>query len=303
MRARAEDRPLVHELSGPGDERRPLVAVVHPGVLPASDYQGLADELSSDHTVIVLDVTGIPEYWDAAMSGRSLDLSIEHLADRFLPELTSRAAAAPAVVLVGWSFGGVVAYAMAQRWPADGATGPDRVDLMVLDTMAPCEQLPEDLTLATPVLLSWFAKYLGAKRKARLRLEEERFALTSLDKGLEVVRDAAAELGVLARETPVVGLRKVYDTFVDGLLGYTTLTNPYRPQPTDRELTLVKPEGSLRPKSRDLGWSALVPAGVRVRPCEGDHYTMLADPAAAVTIAGIVREKTQSLLATAAATD
>ncbi len=294
---------MVHELTGPVDERRPLVAFVHPGVLPASDYQGLADELADDSTVVVLDLTGIPEYWQAAMEGRRPDLSVERIADLFTAELGERAADAPAVVLAGWSLGGVVAYAMVRRWPADGPIDAGRVDLMLLDTMAPAEKLPTNLTLATPVLLSWFAKYLGAKRGARLRLEEDRFALTSLDEGLAVVRDAAAELDVMDAGTPVVGLRKLYDTFVDGLVGNTVLTNPYEPPPADRELTLVKPEGSLRPASKDLGWSGLAAAGLRVRPCAGDHYTMLVDPAAVATIAGQVRDKTSTLLATTVATD
>ena len=297
MRARADDRPLVHELTGPDDERRPLTAVVHPGVLPASDYQGLADELAKDSTVVVLDVTGIPEYWQAAMEGRRPDITIEEIADRFVAELGERAAAASAVVLVGWSFGGVIAYAMVQRWSNDS------VDLLLLDSMAPAEKLPTNLNLATPVLLSWFAKYLGAKRGGRLRLEEDRFALTSLDDGLAIVRDTAAGLDLLSADTAIVGLRKLYDTFVDGLVGNTVLTNPYQPEPTDRELTLVKPEGSLRPRSKDLGWSGLAAGGLLVRPCDGDHYTMLVDPGAVTTVAGAVREKTDAILATTVATD
>lgn len=288
MRA-AADRPVLQELASGGG---PLVAIAHPGVLPATVYQRLADELADEHTVVVVDLTAIPEYWDITLSDGRPDVSIEGIADRFNAELAGRAAGAPAApVIVGWSFGGVIGYAMVERG------GDDRPELLLLDTMAPTEKFPEDLSLATPTLLSWFAKYLGAKRDAPLDLDQNRFAATSVDEGLAVVRQALADRGAMLADTPVVGLRKLYDTFVDSLLRYTKLTNAYRPRPARHELTLVKPEGSLRPKSKDLGWSALAAEGLRVPGCPGDHYTMLADPAATAAVAGLVRDKTRALLA------
>jgi thioesterase domain-containing protein len=289
MRA-AADRPVLQELAGGGG---PLVAIAHPGVLPATVYQRLADELGDEHTVVVVDLTAIPEYWDITLADGKPDVSIEGIADRFNAELAGRAADAPAApVVVGWSFGGVIGYAMVERGAAERPP-----ELLLLDTMSPTEKFPEDLSLATPTLLSWFAKYLGAKRDAPLDLDQNRFAATSIDEGLAVIRDTLADRGAMLASTPVVGLRKLYDTFVDSLLRYTKLTNAYRPRPARHELTLVKPEGSLRPKSPDLGWSALAAEGLRVPGCPGDHYTMLADPAATAAVAGLVRDKTRVLLA------
>jgi hypothetical protein len=157
------------------------------------------------------------------------------------------------------------------------------------------------MTKATPTLLSWFAKYLGAKRDVPLALDQNRFAMTSIEDGLAIIRDTAAERGGMSAETPVVGLRKLYDSFVGGLVLNTRLTNAYRPRQASRELSLVKPDGSLRPASKDLGWSVLAAEGIRVHGCPGDHYTMLADPAATPVIAELVRDKIRSQLATAAA--
>lgn len=286
MRARADDQPVVHELAGDGG---PLVAFVHPGVMTVSAYQHLADELGSECTVVVLDLTAIPRYWEAMLAGETPDLSIEDIADRFNAELAGHVARAPATVLVGWSFGGTIGYAMVERGPA--------AELLLLDAIAPTEKFPEDMALATSTLLSWFAMYLGAKRGVPLRLDKNRFAMTSVDEGLGVVRDALSGRGAMSADTPVVGLRKLYDTFVDGLVRYTRLTNAYRARPATSELTLVKPEGSLRPKNPDLGWSGLAAQGIRVHDCPGDHYTMLGDPAATSAIAGLVRDKTRALLA------
>jgi thioesterase domain-containing protein len=289
VRATADHRPVLHELaSGAG----PLAAIVHPGVFPVTVYQGLADELAGECTVVVLDLTGLPQYWNATLAGGQPDISIEDIADRFTDELAARAAPMSCTVLVGWSFGGVIGYAMVER---SATVRPP--ELLLLDSIAPAEKFPEDLTRATPVLLSWFAKYFGAKRGVPLHLDQNRFAATSIDDGLAIIRDTAAGRGAMRADTPVVGLRKLYDTFVDGLLRNTRLTNAYRPQPARQELTLVKPEGSLRPASRDLGWSGLAAAGLRVHDCPADHYTMLADPAATAAIAGFVRDKTRSLSA------
>lgn len=291
MRTSTESRPVLHELGGDG-RGGPLVAMVHPGVFPATVYRRLADdvvgELGAGCEVVVLDLPSVPEYWRATMSDGPLDISIEEIADRFNAELAGRAGRAPVTVLVGWSFGGVVGYAMVER----GTAAPE---LLLLDSIAPAERFPEDMSLARPVLLSWFAKYLGAKRGVPIPLTKDHFATTSVEDGLAMVRDAAAEQGAMRADTAVVGLRKLYDTFVDGLVRQTKLTNAYQAPPARRELTLVKPDGSLRPANPDLGWSAIAAEGIEVHGGPGDHYTMLSDPAATAVIAGLIADKTRSM--------
>lgn len=289
---------MLHDLTGRGGSGLPVAAVVHPGVLPASVYQRLADELTVDHDVFVLDLTGVPEYWRATMGGgRDLGgVTVESATDRFAEALAERAAGAPSIVLVGWSLGGTLAYELARQAAAGENALTQPLDLLLLDSMAPHRKLPNDLSKATPVLLSWFSMYLGAKRGAELRLPEGRFASGSVEQGLEMIREAAADRDVLAADTPIVGLRKLFDTYVDGLVRNTMLTSPYRCPTTRRPLTLIKAEGGLRPASRDLGWSALAKGELQVHTSPGDHYTMLDDPRAVVTVAGFVREKTEALL-------
>lgn len=303
MRAadRLPDRPLLHDLTARGGSGLPVAAVVHPGVLAASVYQRLAGELAVDHDVFVLDLTGVSEYWRATMGGGT-DLggvTVESATERFAAALADAAAAAPSIVLVGWSLGGTLAYELArQAWAGEnGLTQP--LDLLLLDSMAPQEKLPDDLSRATSVLLCWFAMYLGAKRGGELWLPTDRFASASVEQGLAIIRGEAAARGLIAEDTAIVGLRKLYDTYVEGLVRITMLTSPYRALPTSRPLTLIKATGSLRPASRDLGWSALARGGLHVHTSHGNHYTMLGDPRAASTVAGFVREKTESLLAQA----
>jgi len=289
---------MLHDLTGRGDSGLPVVAVVHPGVLAATVYRRLADELAVDHDMFVLDLTGLPEYWRATMGGgRDLGgVTVEAAVERLAAVLAERAAGAPSIVLVGWSLGGTLAYELARQAAAGENDLTQPLDLLLLDSMGPRERLPDDLSRATPALLSCFAMYLGAKRGSRLRLPEERFATASVEEGLATIRDAAADQDLLAAETPLVGLRKLYDTYVDGLVRNTLLTSRYRSPTTTRPLTLIKPEGSLRPASADLGWSALARGELRVHTSPGDHYTMLADPRSVAIIAGLVREQTEELL-------
>ena len=300
-------RTILHDLTGRGTTGLPAALVVHPGVVPAtgSVYQRLADELAVDHDVFVLDLTGIAKFEVTAMAGMAggdgdvtiADVTNETVAQRFC-EASGCVVRAPAAVLVGWSFGGTLAFEMA-RQATDRKCGlPEPLAVLLLDSMAPQATLAEDPNPANPVLLRWFAMYLGAKRGGELRLDEERFAGMTVDQGLAVIRDEAVERDLLDAQTPAVGLRKLYDTYADGLLYYRKLASTYWSPPTHRPLTLVKAEeGSLRPGDRDMGWSALTEGGLTVRRCPGDHYTMLSEPRATAVLAQLIRERSDALLA------
>ena len=290
-------RTILHDLTGRGATGLPMALVVHPGVLPAKVYQRLADELAVDHDVFAVDLTGIAEYERAAMAGGEPGITVEEVGRRFCGAASEYVALAPAVVLIGWSFGGTLSFEMARQFDSGECAVRRPIEVLLLDAMAPREKLPDDLTKANAALLSWFGMYLGGKRGRALRLDEERFEGLTVEDGLAVVRDEAAERDVLAAETPVVGLRKLFDTFVDGLVHYTKLTSAYHSQPTRRPLTLVKADGSLRPENRDLGWSVLADGELSIRDCPGDHYTMLSDPEATAVLAELVREKSDGLLA------
>ncbi len=251
---------------------RRTVYVVHPGALTAQVYQGLADALPEGDGLTVLDLGAVPEYAQAALTGGRAATTVEALADRLL---TALGPAPGPYTLVGWSFGGVLALAMTRTTPA--ARRPER--LVLLDSIAPTEeyQQPDD-ALEPDLLLSWFAMYLGAKRGRPIDLAPGRLAGRDVDDGLTVVLDAAVAAGALLPDTPLPGLRKLYETYVDGLLRNNRLTAPHRPGPAPLPVVLVKAARSLIPDDPTLGWRPLAPHGLTVHTCPGDHYTMLSRP-------------------------
>lgn len=212
--------------------------------------------------------------------------SIETLAARCLDEITAVHPDGVPFSLIGWSFGGLVAYEVAARFDGSGR-GDALKDLVVLDSIAPVPAFKRaDGLLKTGMLLRWFAMYLGAKRGRPLVVDLG--SVTDVDEGLSAVLAASVRQGVLPVDTELAGLRKLYQAYFGGLSRNNRCTAPYEPAPTDRVITLVKPEGSLLPDEGDLGWSLLSPRPLRQLNVPGDHYTMLREPSALTAVTGLL---------------
>ncbi|GCB44115.1 thioesterase domain-containing protein [Streptomyces sp. NL15-2K] len=272
MRPPRDARPPVAQPFRTAAPGRRTVYLVHPGALPAQVHRGLADALPEGDGLTVLDLASVPEYAEAALTGGRAATTVEALADRLL---TAMGPVTGPYTLAGWSFGGVLALAMSHKTPA--VRCPER--LVLLDSIAPTEeyQQPDD-ALEPDLLLGWFAMYLGAKRGRPIGLAPGRLAGRGVDDGLTVVLDTAVAAGALHPDTPLPGLRKLYDTYVDGLLRNNRLTAPHRPGPAPLPLVLVTAERSLIPDDPTLGWRPLAPQGLTLHRCPGDHYTMLSRP-------------------------
>ncbi len=281
--------PIVrrHRSAAPGGH---TLCAVHPGALPAEVWSNLVEALPAQNGLVVLDLGGVPEYFEAALERGRPRLTVGSLVDRLLDAYRAERAAERGgfdgvVTLAGWSFGGVLAQAMTERLAP--AERPGR--LVLLDSIAPVDAYQQpDEALDAPLLLRWFAMYLGAKRNRAISPGPDWSAGCDTDTGLVRVLAAAVECGALPESTPLPGLRKLYDTYVEGLLRNNRLTAPHRPVPSSVPLVLVKAEGSLIPDDETLGWEQLAPHGLAVHTVPGDHYTMLTRRDSAAAIAALV---------------
>jgi thioesterase domain-containing protein len=272
--------PAVRRLrtAGPGGH---TVYAVHPGALPVEVYHNLAGALPEGTGLTVLGLDGVAEYWEPALTGSMPDTTVEFLADRMRRELIEAHEGGP-YSLMGWSFGGVVAHCMAPAMPRSCA--PER--LVLLDSIAPTPEYKQpDDALDPPLLLSWFAMYLGAKRERHIDLPDRRLAGRTAQEGLLAVLDAAVTAGALPPDTTMPGLSKLYRTYTDGLLRNNRLTAPYQAAAAAQPVVLIKAERSLIPGDPELGWKPLTPYGLDLRFCPGDHYTVLTRPDSATVIA------------------
>jgi thioesterase domain-containing protein len=259
---------LVHVLRDTGGPAGTVV-LVHPGAIAVEAYRGLAEALPAGVDLVVVDLERVPEYYGAALTGGRSDTSTERLAGIVL-----EAAGVPATpwVLAGWSFGGVITHAVLELLPAEAR--PARV--VVVDALAPVpEYTADDDGLDRRVVLGWFATYLGAKRGGEVAVDPEELRELPVDEGLARVLEAGVAGGSLRPGTQLAGLRKVFETYRDGLVRNNRLVRASVARPTEVPLTLLRPERGLVARPGALGWEQLV-TDPTVITCPGDHYTTLA---------------------------
>ncbi|MCM2411716.1 MULTISPECIES: thioesterase domain-containing protein [unclassified Streptomyces] len=277
-------RPVLTPLTSPGTGTARRLYAVHPGALAPAAWQPFAGQLPPDTALSLLDLSNIPSFFTAAFDPRTEPATVGELAGRCLAEITASKPDDAPFSLVGWSFGGVVAFAIAALLDAEGRGGTLE-ELVLLDSIAPVPAFKRtDEVLEPRMLLDWFAMYLGAKRDRPFSVSLPPVA--AAEDGLPAVLAAATAQGLLPPDTELAGLRKLYTAYHGGLTRNNRCTAPYEPAPLDREITLVKPERSLLPHSGDLGWSQLSDRPVRQLAVAGDHYTMLQDPRTAAVLSG-----------------
>ncbi|MFH8453871.1 thioesterase domain-containing protein [Streptomyces fungicidicus] len=285
--ATSPPKPLIrHRDAAPGAG---TVYAVHPGALPVGVWSGLAGALPEETGFAVLDLGAVPEYGEAALAPEVSRLTIDHLVGlltaAYRADRDRTGAAGTDSVLVGWSFGGVLAHGMTERLaPEERPRG-----VVLLDSIAPVDayQHTEGDEVEPALVLRWFAMFLGARRGAEVRprpVPEGADADTALARLLE---DAIAA-GALPQGTPMAGIRKLFEAYTAGLLRNNRLTAPYRPAPATVPLVQIKAGDSLVPTDPTLGWSELAGHGITAHSAPGDHYTMLIRPDASQAIAGLV---------------
>jgi thioesterase domain-containing protein len=164
--------------------------------------------------------------------------SVEAIAKHFIAELKEARPTGP-YLLCGYSFGGIVAYEMAQQLSAMGNEVPL---VVVFDTYAPAmhgKAIESDLKFYDPlkkrIMRGLVAQYLrnGGTVPTRLRNFH------------------------------------IIDT-------YDRAAMAYKPKPYPGKLAVFKAEHSWGPN--EMGWNELTTNGAEVRILPGDHYTMIEEP-------------------------
>ena len=235
-------------------------------------YDPLANALQGNANVDVLDLQAVPEY--QVHGGRGL--SVHSIAER-LEAAGNLSAITTPLVLVGWSFGGVIAQCLASRLPTPPA------HLVVLDSIAPVDGYkPSVAEIGQGTLLDWCAQYLEAKRGTLL--PEEYIAGEILEELLWLCTSS----GTLPVDTSLPGLTKIFDTYVAGLERNSLLTAPHHPVRLDVPITAVRATRSLVEEPGALGYQRLSTSDVTVHTVAGSHYSMLIHPEPVSSIAHII---------------
>ena len=254
---------------------RPALFTFHPAGGPTSVYRPLVQLLPATHNVYG---------FDRADSLRTMEEKAAHYI-ALIQELQPQGP----YHLLGWSFGGCLAYEVARRLrETDNAVG----FLGLVDTILPAA-LPglesKEMLIAR---FGRFAEYVEKTYGRRLDLPYEELAATPDERQIDVVMRLVAEAGL--DMSPGI-LEHQRTSYVDARVG-----ERYQPQPYPGHVVLYRAQEAqplttaLDPRyvrsETDLGWAPLC-ASLEVVPVPGDHLSLIDPPHVEV----IARHLTQAL--------
>lgn len=251
--------PLVPIKPGQGRSQLFLMHPIGGGVMC---YSGLARQLAADQPMFGLQAPGYDD-------DETPLTSIEELAERYASAIQQQQPHGP-YLLGGWSFGGAVAFATAQRLLARG----ERIGLVALLDVYPLGDPDGFAPLSDLQLLQLFLDDLAAqsgKRPGELLPDG-----LPADGAFERLTAEARRSGILPRELTAEQLQRLLAVF----RANRTAARAYAAAPLAAPLLLLRAEGSAyaRPGLPDGGWHAVARGGWSMQTLPGDHYSMLLPP-------------------------
>ena len=267
----------------------PLVAIQPDGTLPplfcihgmggnVVGYADLARHLGRDQPVYGLEAVGLD-------ANRTPHTSLEEMAACYVAEIRQLQPRGP-YYLCGLSMGGVIAYEMAQQLHDQG----ERTALLAMfDTNRPGSSrvLPRRLRLVNAARrASYHAQRLsGHERRAHI----ERTARTLRRR----LRERIWHLLYLPYKASGSALPRLLHHV---RLANRTAAKTYTPRPYAGRVTVFRArERSIRLHSApDLGWGGYAAGGVKVFEVEGNHVSLIQEPAVAMVAAQLRRALEQA---------
>jgi amino acid adenylation domain-containing protein len=241
---------------------QPPFFCVHPGAGNVLCYVELAHSLGTARPFYGLQAAGL----DDDQPPRS---TIEEMASAYLAALRAVQPQGP-YLLGGWSFGGLVAFEIAQQLRAQG----QRVSLLALiDSWAP---LPNDAPPSDEVaLLAGFAQDLGRMVGKASPLTIDDLRRIAPEQRLTFVLEQARAADVLP-DIDEQQIRRALAVFAAN----TQAMQRYQPQPYSGPVALFRASelGAAEAPDALLGWAAFVTSDIALHAIPGDHYSMIRPP-------------------------
>jgi non-ribosomal peptide synthase protein (TIGR01720 family) len=242
----------------------PPLFCVHSGDGTANGYFELAHELGPEQPVYGLEALGVNG------TGRP-QRRIEDMAETYLKAIRHCQAKGP-YYLGGWSFGGIIAFEMAQQLLLQGE---DIALLTLFDTRRPGgEQRISPSSVREEVAKSVVEGLIG-----RLGMSSTIQLPHNLDDQLALLVQQAHASGLLP---PNVGLADL-ERQIDFGAAHLWARRSYKPEAYAGKIVLFKAAGvnSTVPAS-NYGWSAVAQKGVEVIEVPGTHASLLSGPCAKI---------------------
>ncbi|MBZ0167330.1 MAG: alpha/beta fold hydrolase, partial [Candidatus Omnitrophica bacterium] len=197
--------------------------------------------------------------------------TIENMAAQYMGVVTDVHNGGP-IHLLGWSFGGVVAYEMARQLNNKGY----RVGtLTLIDSFIPLQHKYPVFKKSTDdsTLMGYLVEHLEGMFGKPLRVSRSQLQKLGPEEQLRYVLKCAIAAEVLPASFQLDQMQHFYAVYKANHLAFCR----YRPQPYEGDITLFCPQKQLFMLSRanTQAWKKLAGGGVNVFPIPGDHYTMM----------------------------
>jgi amino acid adenylation domain-containing protein len=242
---------------------------VHPVGGHVLCYMDLARRLGTEYPFYGLQAAGVS-------STASIPKSIEEMAASYIRELEAVQPQGP-YLLGGWSFGGVVAFEMAQQLAAKG----QKVNALVLIDCAAPQPGGHQAEFEESARMAHFAAVLAGQFGKEMRLALEELQGLSPEKQLDYIFEKARSAQVLPPDIEAAELRRLYQNVFEPNL---QALSAYRPQPYAEKVLLLLAAGEGHAEgARQLpdfapGWNELAPDRIEVHRLHGNHFTLVREP-------------------------
>ena len=244
----------------PKGDKPPLFGV-HPGGGHVLCYFELAQHLGTEQPFYGLQAIGME-------AGQQPKTTVEEMATGYLKALQTVQKQGP-YQLVGWSFGGVVAFEMARQLQAQGQSVSF---LALLDTVTPAwftDNSPESETNEAQLLVDLFAE-------TNLSLSVEHLQSLNPDEQLNYVMAQGQQANLFSPAVKPAKIKRLLDVYQANRQAFQR----YQPQFYEGKLTVfpaTERRDNLSLKS-SLGWEKFTTEAVESYPVPGNHYNMVYSP-------------------------
>ncbi|HBB34601.1 MAG TPA: hypothetical protein DDZ80_15365 [Cyanobacteria bacterium UBA8803] len=247
----------------PGGTKPPFFCV-HPIGGNVLCYMDLARHLGEDQPFYGLQASGIDGQGEP-------NSRIEDMASYYIEAIREIQPQGP-YLLGGWSFGGVVAFEMAQQLHSSG----EQVALLALiDSSAPHHN-SQAMEVDTAATLAWFAEDLGSYFGKELDVSVSTLQSLAPDEQLSYVLERARAANVVLPDAGVVEIRRLLEV----VLANRQAERSYTPVVYPNQITVFRAEESFGLENSDpaMGWNQLTDTGVEIHTISGNHYTIVKEP-------------------------
>ena len=241
----------------------PPLFLVHPAGGDVLCYEELGRHLGPDQPLYGLQARGLSGD-EELTAGRVGETTVREMAADYLEALREVRPEGPYAV-GGWSFGGVIAFEMAQQL----ANEQQEVHLTLIDTVVP-ERLPRWSKSALAVN---FAALIGVHEVVTASSED--FRALSLEEQLNRILEEAKATGLLPHDAPYQEVERLWRAYT----GIVRSVASYEPRTWAGRTLLIRAGDEEAAGGDDLGWGAYMTGDLHVEWIPGTHQTLLEEPA------------------------